>query len=167
MWCAFLAWQYDNICSRRITRFSSGTELKKMQSNGNGKKSKNGLIPVTLQPSAPEMLLKLISYKCKKRYRGACRCRKAGLKCSIICTNCNSAYDNIEVRLQDSDEEKERETVLEQLYDKIEAEADYIENILIVDYMEKIPICEISLGPHDEKLAEPRLSGTAKRMRMH
>jgi hypothetical protein len=132
------------------------------------KKSKNGLIPVTtLQPPAPETLLKLISCKCKIGCRGACGYRKAGLKCSIICTNCNGACDNIQVLLQDSDEEEETETVLEQPYDKIEAEADDIGEIPIADYMEEIPICEVSLGSHDEKLAEPGPSGTAKPMRMH
>ncbi|KMQ85933.1 hypothetical protein RF55_15251 [Lasius niger] len=123
------------------------------------KKSENGLNPVTtLQPPAPETLLKLIFCKCKKGCRGACGCRKAGLKCSIICMNCNGACDNIQDRLQDSDKEEETETVLEQPYDKIEAEADDIE---------EIPICEVSLGSHDEKLAEPGPSGTAKPMRMH
>ncbi|KMQ85148.1 udp-glucose 4-epimerase [Lasius niger] len=77
------------------------------------------------------------------------------------------ACDKIQVRLQDSDEEKKTETVLEQPYDKIEAETDDIEEIPIADYMEEIPICEVSLGSHDEKLAEPGPSGTAKRMRMH
>jgi hypothetical protein len=41
------------------------------------KRNKNELIPITtLEPPAPESLLKLISCKCKKRCQKACGCRK-------------------------------------------------------------------------------------------
>jgi hypothetical protein len=53
--------QQHNIRSEPITR----------------KRNKNGLIPVTtLEPPAPERLLKLTSCKCKKRCQKACGCRK-------------------------------------------------------------------------------------------
>ncbi|GBO14437.1 hypothetical protein AVEN_212516-1, partial [Araneus ventricosus] len=88
-------------------------------------RNKNGLIPVTtLEPPAPETLLKLISCKCEKGCQKACGCRKAGLKCSVVCTNCSGTCDNSQVPSHDSDEEEETETVFEQTYDLIENEED-------------------------------------------
>lgn len=60
------------------------------------KAGKDGLLPVTtLAPAAPDKLLQLISCKCKKDCSRACGCRKAGLQCSIICTNCNQSCSNM------------------------------------------------------------------------
>lgn len=132
------------------------------------KRSKNGLIPVTtLEPPAPETLLKLISCKCKKGCERACGCRKAGLKCSVICTNCSGTCDNSQVPSQDSDEEEETETVLEQTYDEIEDEEDCNEtDNPIADDVEEISICDVSIGTEDDELATPGPSRTAKRRRM-
>lgn len=43
---------------------------------------------MTLQDPAPQTLMKVISCKCKGKCGAACGCRKAGLRCSIICQNC-------------------------------------------------------------------------------
>ena len=53
------------------------------------KVTKNCLTPVTsLQPIAPDKLLKLIACKCKKNCMGNCGCRRAGLFCTAICFVC-------------------------------------------------------------------------------
>lgn len=144
-------------------------ELKKNAERWGWKKSKNGLIPVTtLEPPAPENLLHLISCKCKKGCRGSCGCRKAGLKCSVICANCSGTCDNSENPLPDSDEEEESETVFQQIYDEIEDEGDDIEeDNPIADNVEELPIREVLLGSVDEELPKPGPSGIAKRRRMH
>ncbi|KAH0818550.1 hypothetical protein GEV33_004241 [Tenebrio molitor] len=123
--------QHDNIRSGPITRFSSGMGINKMQSNGDVKKNKSGLIPVTtLESSAPESL-------------------KAGLKCSVICTNCSGTCDNSQVASQDSDEEEQTETIFEQTYDEIENEEDCDENDNpIADDVEEISVCDVSIAPH-------------------
>lgn len=54
----------------------------------------------------------------------ACGCRKAGLKCSIICTNCSGTWDNSQDPLHDSDKEEEMKIVFEQKYDGIEEDRD-------------------------------------------
>lgn len=48
----------------------------------------------TLQPPAPNSIMKLISCKCKKGCRGPCCCRKAGLICCILCVYYGGACDN-------------------------------------------------------------------------
>ena len=50
----------------------------------------NGLAPITTDKDpAPLDLLKIISCKCLKGCMTAtCSCRRAGLKCSIICVSC-------------------------------------------------------------------------------
>lgn len=53
------------------------------------KTTKHGLLPnPTDQPAAPQELLNKISCTCGKGCRATCSCRKAGIKCSIICRQC-------------------------------------------------------------------------------
>lgn len=68
-----------------------------------------GLTPVTTtKDPAPEALLKFISCKCKTGCASKCGCRKAGLKCSIICSFCNgNSCENVAEVLADSEEEEE------------------------------------------------------------
>lgn len=69
--------------------------------------SEQGLVPVTMcAEPAPQTLLKMVACKCKKGCLGSCTCRKAGLKCSILCSfchgrNCNNA---IPIVLYEEDE---------------------------------------------------------------
>lgn len=80
------------------------------------KKNKNGLTPITtLKEPAPKKLLKLISCKCKKGCQSACGCRKAGLKCSIVCIYCNGSCQNVQEILYDSDNEEETDTFLQEV----------------------------------------------------
>ncbi|GBL62421.1 hypothetical protein AVEN_37938-1 [Araneus ventricosus] len=131
-------------------------------------KNKNGVIPVTtLEPPAPETLLKFISCKCKKGCQNACRCRKAGLKCSGICTNCSGTCDNSQVPSHDSDEEEKTETVFEQTYNGIENEEDPNEyDNPIADDAEEISVCDVSIDTEDDEPATPGPSRTAKRRRL-
>ncbi|KAG5871681.1 hypothetical protein JTB14_012042 [Gonioctena quinquepunctata] len=116
-------------------------ELNKMQNDCDGKKA-------TLEPPAPETVLKLISCKCKKRCQRSCGCRKAGLKC----TNCNVTCDNTQVPSQDSDGVEQTETVLEQTYDEIEEEDNYDEaDNPIADDVKDISICDVSIGTEDDQ----------------
>nr|XP_018912069.1 PREDICTED: uncharacterized protein LOC109040547 [Bemisia tabaci] len=74
------------------------------------KLSKHGLLPITtLQPPAPEEILKMISCKCKKGCQAACTCRKSGLPCTIICANCRDSCTNIpdDVIIADGEEQEE------------------------------------------------------------
>jgi len=49
-----------------------------------------GLEPImTTQDPAPPAVLQSISCKCKRKCGTACGCRKAGLKCSVICEHCS------------------------------------------------------------------------------
>ncbi|GBM68072.1 hypothetical protein AVEN_66741-2-1, partial [Araneus ventricosus] len=104
------------------------------------KRNKNGLIPVrTLEPPAPETLLKLISCKCKKG------CQK-------------------QVPSHDSDEEEETETVFDQMYDGIENEEDRDESENpIADDAEENSACDVSIDTEDDEIATPSPSRTAKR----
>jgi hypothetical protein len=52
-------------------------------------RSQRGLSPLkTMRDPAPVTILKLISCGCIKGCGNACGCRKAGLKCSILCAFC-------------------------------------------------------------------------------
>lgn len=49
----------------------------------------NCLYPITTeQPPAPENLMKLISCNCKCGCERSCGCKRAGLKCSLLCGYC-------------------------------------------------------------------------------
>lgn len=74
----------------------------------------------------PDAILKTISCKCKKDCTGACGCRKIGLKCSVLCLNCNgTACENTPHLVVNSDSEDPNEDddfislgrVLEETYD--------------------------------------------------
>lgn len=76
------------------------------------KKTDSGLVPVpTTQPAAPDSLLHMISCNCKKGCTAACGCRKAGLKCSVICGHClgvschnaQSRYEELEEPVSERD----------------------------------------------------------------
>lgn len=55
-----------------------------------------GLSPVTTtMPPAPPQLLKLISCICKKVCRAACGCLKSGLRCLVMCLQCNNICENV------------------------------------------------------------------------
>lgn len=70
-------------------------------------------VPFTEDP-APPALLKLISCRCMSKCGAACGCRKAGLKCSMICSKCSGeSCENIEeVPILDGDDEEESTTNL-------------------------------------------------------
>lgn len=71
------------------------------------KNSKNGLMPIaTSQDAAPQELLNLISCKCAKGCNTSCSCRKAGLRCSVMCALCQgkSCSNSLEVAKLDEDE---------------------------------------------------------------
>ncbi len=46
---------------------------------------------LTRQPPAPPELLRLISCNCKCGCERACGCRKAGLRCSVLCGQCRGS----------------------------------------------------------------------------
>lgn len=72
------------------------------------KKTQTGITPVTtLKDPAPKALLVILSCKCKTNCGRACGCRKAGLKCSMICGVCNGkTCENVtQVTLDESDED--------------------------------------------------------------
>lgn len=61
--------------------------------------SKFGLDPVpTSKEPAPQSLLSTIFCKCNKGCAGGCGCRKAAIKCSLICANCkgNSCTNSLQ-----------------------------------------------------------------------
>lgn len=61
--------------------------------------SKFGLdsVPTCKEP-APQSFLSIIFCKCNKWCAGGCGCRKAGIKCSLICANCkgNSCTNSLQ-----------------------------------------------------------------------
>ncbi|GBO44100.1 hypothetical protein AVEN_142071-1 [Araneus ventricosus] len=62
--------------------------------------------------AAPESLLKIISCNCKKGYKNACDCRKAGLICSSLCTcSLGEACENVsDINLLEDSNEDEDDT---------------------------------------------------------
>ena len=57
--------------------------------------SDDRLVPVaTDRPVAPERILRMISCGCKQNCQKLCKCRKAGLYCSEMCTNCAGVCRN-------------------------------------------------------------------------
>ncbi|GBP81988.1 hypothetical protein EVAR_62864_1 [Eumeta japonica] len=119
---------------------------------------------MTLAPSAPESLLKLVSCKCKKGCQKACECRKIGLKCSVICTNCSGgACDNSQNPSHDSDEEEKTETVFEHTCDE---EADDEFDDPIADNAEETSLCDVSIVIEDNELTTPGPLRTSKQRRL-
>ncbi|GBM02149.1 hypothetical protein AVEN_1094-1 [Araneus ventricosus] len=106
-------------------------------------------------------------WRYNKGCQKVCGCRKAGLKCSVICTNCSGTCGNSQVPSHDSDEEEETETVFEQTYNGIENEEDPDESDNpIADDAEEISVCDVSIDTEDEEPATPGPSRTAKRRRL-
>lgn len=110
-------------------------------------RKKNGLIPVaTLEHSAPEIQLNLISCKGKKG-----------------CINCSDTCDSSHNPLHDSDGVEETGTVFEQKYDVNENEdRDESEN-LMADDAEVISICDVSIDTENDELVTPGPSRILKR----
>lgn len=73
------------------------------------KRTSHGLVPsANTMPPAPPSLLQLISCKCKTKCGVTCGCRKAGLKCSIICSNCSGqTCENVSRPLEMFDEDED------------------------------------------------------------
>lgn len=75
--------------SECITRSSRGSENTDPEDWG-WKKHGNILMPIQIsKPPAPPDLMKLIFCRCKGNCGSMCGCRKAGLKCSVVCLNCS------------------------------------------------------------------------------
>lgn len=69
--------------------------------------SEQGLMPITMTAKpAPQSLLKMVACKCKKGCVGSCSCRKAGIKCSILCSFCQgrSCSNVVPVVLDEEDD---------------------------------------------------------------
>lgn len=66
-----------------------------------------GLVPKMMnQEAAPSQLLQIISCNCRKGCGNACSCKKAGLKCSIVCGQCSGqSCENIPEITIDFDEQ--------------------------------------------------------------
>lgn len=80
-----------------------------------------GLTPITMaEKPAPDSLLKSVSCNCKKGCGGACSCRKAGLKCSVVCGFCNgeSCGNMPEIRIESEDEDDDIFQATDQNYDQ-------------------------------------------------
>ncbi|GBO28443.1 hypothetical protein AVEN_103963-1 [Araneus ventricosus] len=68
----------------------------------------SGLQPVkTLQPPAPDSILRKISCKCKKGCTGNCSCRKSRLFCSVLCLHCWDNCINRKIQVINSDDDDE------------------------------------------------------------
>lgn len=69
------------------------------------------MFPITTKnEAAPQELLKTISCKCTKGCKAACTCRKAGLRCSVICSGCQGqSCTNVEIYVDDLDQAEETE----------------------------------------------------------
>jgi hypothetical protein len=88
---------------------------EKLPEKWDWKKTKLGLMPIiTLQPPAPEAVLKRILCKCNKNCRRNCGCKKAGLYCSLLCLNCAEHCENISVFIDDEDQEGDVEDTIVQ-----------------------------------------------------
>ena len=71
----------------------------------------------TLQPPAPQAVLKRISCKCKKTCQKNRGCKKAGLKCANMCVNCESSCSNMHLtEIEEDEDDPEFPEVLEGNY---------------------------------------------------
>ena len=78
--------------------------------------TENGLVPIsTDKDPAPLAILNSISCKCIKGcMTTACTCRKAGLKCSIICASCKGiSCTNSDVSLDEEECDDPTDVMLE------------------------------------------------------
>lgn len=66
-----------------------------------------GMVPITtVKDAAPESLLHIVSCKCVTGCTtGGCSCKKAGLRCSVICKNCagNGCVNSPDPNLNEED----------------------------------------------------------------
>ncbi|KAG5888631.1 hypothetical protein JTB14_022647 [Gonioctena quinquepunctata] len=93
---------------------------------------------------------------------------KAGLKCSVVCTNCGGSCDNSQFPSQDDIEEEETDTILEQINDEIENEEDHDEtDDPIVDDAEETSVFDISIGIEDDENPTPGPSTRMKRRKLN
>lgn len=102
----------------------------------------NTLEPIkTLLPPAPEKLLNTIFCNCKKGCSAKCGCKKVGLLCSLVCTNCqgqscsNVQFSTTEEDSCDFNEETNDSVTFEQFLNiqQEEEEEDEIEEDLTVE----------------------------------
>ncbi|KAF5294493.1 hypothetical protein FQR65_LT01619 [Abscondita terminalis] len=78
----------------------------------------------------------------------ACGCRKAGLKCFVVC---GDSCHHSQFPSQDSSEEEETNNILYQINDEIKNEEDYDESDdPIVDDAEETSVFDISISAEDK-----------------
>ncbi|GBM81914.1 hypothetical protein AVEN_60737-1 [Araneus ventricosus] len=85
----------------------------------------SGLFPKKSEKvPAPESLLQCISCTCKKVCTNACRCRKAGLHCSLLCKHCigQSCENPIPVILDNEFEKGEAPAPIDMIDEQLECE---------------------------------------------
>ncbi|GBL97632.1 hypothetical protein AVEN_193485-1, partial [Araneus ventricosus] len=87
--------------------------------------SPSGLFPKKSEKDpATESLLQCISCTCKKVCTNACRCRKAGLHCSLLCKHCigQSCENPIPVILDNESEKGEAPAPIDMIDEQLECE---------------------------------------------
>ncbi|GBM50045.1 hypothetical protein AVEN_90783-1, partial [Araneus ventricosus] len=85
----------------------------------------SGLFPKKSEKDpAPESLLQCISCTCKKVCTNACRCRKAGLHCSLLCKHCigQSCENPIPVIIDNESEKGEAPAPIDMIDEQLECE---------------------------------------------
>ena len=86
-------------------------------------KDSKGLVPIaTTRDPAPQSILTYISCQCRKGCTKACSCRKAGLKCSIICKNCcgQSCDNKADIIINDNEEDDPTELLIEEVEEELD-----------------------------------------------
>ncbi|GBM67191.1 hypothetical protein AVEN_111790-1 [Araneus ventricosus] len=85
----------------------------------------SGLFPKKSEKDpAPESLLQCISCTCKKGCTNACGCRKAGLRCSLLCKHCigQSCENPMPVILDNESEDGDAPTPIDMVDEQLECE---------------------------------------------
>lgn len=118
---------------RTYCQVQSRRGVQKPPEDHGWRKTTTGLdaIRISKEP-APEVLLKSISCRCQKGCGPACGCRKAGLKCSVLClhctgTSCENILDQI---VLDDDNAEDAENVSDQIQD----DEDQTDNAELAEY---------------------------------
>lgn len=79
--------------------------------------------------AAPDNLLKFISCTCRKGCGAACGCRKAGLKCSVVCGFCSGqSCENVPEVHIDIEDEDDQDLTMEEQYIPISTDYDDTED---------------------------------------
>jgi len=100
-------------CYRTYHQVQQWLGFKKDPEDWGWRKTSCGLQPVTTaMPPAPPELLKLITCSCKTNCTRNCGCKKTGLFCSVLCSNCQGTCENI---LQESGDGEDPEVEQEAL----------------------------------------------------